>query len=77
MRVDANVSVHKRDAPVVPYRVEIKNLNSLYAVRHAIAFETKRHVELFEAHPDWRTLELETRAFDATRLYVTGHSDAN
>jgi aspartyl-tRNA(Asn)/glutamyl-tRNA(Gln) amidotransferase subunit B len=48
MRVDANVSVRKADAPFGT-RCEIKNLNSLRSLGRAIEYEARRQIELLEA----------------------------
>src|SRR5213082_1510476 len=48
VRVDANVSVHRRDEPFGT-RCEIKNLNSLRSLGRAIEYEVKRQIELLEA----------------------------
>ena len=45
LRVDANVSVHKRDEPF-GRRCEIKNLNSIRSLGHAIDYEAARQVAL-------------------------------
>lgn len=48
MRVDANVSVHKKGTPLGT-RCEIKNVNSLRSVGRAIDYEVKRQIELIES----------------------------
>jgi len=48
MRVDANVSVHRTDAPWGT-RCEIKNLNSMRSLGRAIDHEARRQIELLEA----------------------------
>ncbi len=48
MRIDANVSVRKSGEPFGT-RCEIKNLNSLRSLVHAIDFEALRQIELIEA----------------------------
>jgi aspartyl-tRNA(Asn)/glutamyl-tRNA(Gln) amidotransferase subunit B len=60
MRIDANVSVRKHDAPFGT-RCEIKNLNSLRSLQHAIDFEALRQVELIE---EGGTVRQETRHWD-------------
>jgi aspartyl-tRNA(Asn)/glutamyl-tRNA(Gln) amidotransferase subunit B len=60
MRIDANVSVRKPDAPFGT-RCEIKNLNSLRSLLRAIDFEALRQVELIE---DGGTVRQETRHWD-------------
>ncbi|MFZ1063377.1 MAG: Asp-tRNA(Asn)/Glu-tRNA(Gln) amidotransferase subunit GatB [Acidimicrobiales bacterium] len=60
MRIDANVSVRKPDAPFGT-RCEIKNLNSLRSLARAIDYEALRQVELIEAGG---TVRQETRHWD-------------
>ncbi len=43
-RVDVNVSVNKEEEPFGT-RCEIKNLNSIYNIRHAIEFEVQRQID--------------------------------
>ena len=47
MRVDANVSVRPAGADELRTRCEIKNLSSLRALGRAIAYEARRHVDLW------------------------------
>ncbi|MDQ1375499.1 MAG: aspartyl-tRNA(Asn)/glutamyl-tRNA(Gln) amidotransferase subunit [Actinomycetota bacterium] len=47
VRVDANVSIHRRDEPFGT-RCEIKNLNSLRSLGRAIEYEAKRQIQLLE-----------------------------
>ena len=60
MRIDANVSVRKPDAPFGT-RCEIKNLNSLRSLQRAIDFEAQRQIELIEGGG---TVRQETRHWD-------------
>jgi aspartyl-tRNA(Asn)/glutamyl-tRNA(Gln) amidotransferase subunit B len=60
VRVDANVSVHRRDEPFGT-RCEIKNLNSLRSLGRAIEYEVKRQIELLEAG---ESVVQETRHWD-------------
>jgi aspartyl-tRNA(Asn)/glutamyl-tRNA(Gln) amidotransferase subunit B len=60
MRIDANVSVRKPDAPFGT-RCEIKNLNSLRSLQRAIDFEALRQIELLESGG---TVRQETRHWD-------------
>lgn len=62
MRVEANISVSKTDA--LGTKVEVKNLNSFRAVGKAIAYETKRHIELLERGEN---VIQETRGWDEDR----------
>jgi aspartyl-tRNA(Asn)/glutamyl-tRNA(Gln) amidotransferase subunit B len=60
MRIDANVSIRKANAPFGT-RCEIKNLNSLRSLQRAIDYEALRQIELVEAGGDVRQ---ETRHWD-------------
>jgi aspartyl-tRNA(Asn)/glutamyl-tRNA(Gln) amidotransferase subunit B len=60
MRVDANVSVRRPDAPFGT-RCEIKNLNSVRSVGRAIEYEAQRQVALLEAG---ESIRQETRHWD-------------
>lgn len=55
-RIDANVSVKKRDESVHRPKVEIKNLNSFSFLELAIEKEIGRQIEIYEKHPN-RPLE--------------------
>jgi aspartyl-tRNA(Asn)/glutamyl-tRNA(Gln) amidotransferase subunit B len=63
MRCDCNVSVRKPGGPLGT-RCEIKNVNSVRFVMQAIEHEARRQIEVIE---DGRTVEQETRLFDAGR----------
>ncbi len=62
MRVEANISVSKTD--VFGTKVEVKNLNSFKSVEAAIAYETKRQIELIERG---EKVVQETRGWDENR----------
>lgn len=62
MRVEANISVAPEGKRGT--KVEVKNLNSFRAVERAIAFETKRHIELLESG---EKIVQETRGWDENR----------
>ncbi|MDB5194390.1 MAG: gatB, partial [Parcubacteria group bacterium] len=62
MRVEANISVSNTDA--LGQKVEVKNLNSFKAVEKAIAYETKRHIELLEKG---ESVAQETRGWDENK----------
>ncbi len=62
MRVEANISVSATDT--FGTKVEVKNLNSFKSVEQAIAFETKRQIELLESGG---TVVQETRGWDENR----------
>ena len=61
MRADVNVSVRKPGAPLGT-RCEIKNVNSMRYVQHAIEYEARRQVEIIEGGG---TIAQETRLFDS------------
>ncbi len=63
MRVDANVSVRRADAPFGT-RCEIKNLNSLRSLQRAIDYEAARQVALLESGG---VVRQETRHWDEAR----------
>ncbi|MEK7254606.1 MAG: Asp-tRNA(Asn)/Glu-tRNA(Gln) amidotransferase subunit GatB [Bacteroidota bacterium] len=48
MRCDVNVSVRKKGETALGERCEIKNVNSMRFARQAIAYETRRQIELLE-----------------------------
>lgn len=61
LRCDANVSVRPKGSTQLGKKVEIKNLNSLRNLSHALAYDIERQVGLTEAgHP----VVSETRGFD-------------
>ena len=49
MRVDANVSVRPRGSDELRTRTETKNINSINSLGRAIAYEAKRHIDLYDA----------------------------
>ncbi len=49
LRCDANVSIRERGSQVLNTKTEIKNVNSIDAVRQAIIEESKRQIELAES----------------------------
>jgi len=63
MRADVNVSVRKTGAPFGT-RCEIKNVNSVRFVMHAIEVEAKRQVEILEAGGK---IDQETRLYDPNK----------
>jgi len=63
MRADVNVSVRKSGAPFGT-RCEIKNVNSVRFVMHAIEVEAKRQVEILEAGGK---IDQETRLYDPNK----------
>lgn len=63
MRADVNVSVRKQGTPFRT-RCEVKNVNSIRFVMHAIEAEAKRQVQVWESGG---MVEQETRLFDPAR----------
>ncbi|MBE7729070.1 Asp-tRNA(Asn)/Glu-tRNA(Gln) amidotransferase subunit GatB [Komagataeibacter sp. FXV3] len=63
MRADVNVSVRKAGEPFRT-RCEIKNVNSIRYVMHAIEVEATRQIEVWE---DGGEVDQETRLFDSSR----------
>ncbi len=49
MRVDINVSVKRKDSPLLGTRTEMKNLNSFRSVARAIEYEANRQIEELES----------------------------
>lgn len=49
LRCDANVSIRERGSQILNTKTEIKNVNSIDAVRQAIIEESKRQIELVES----------------------------
>lgn len=62
LRCDANISVRPRGSKVLGTRVEVKNLNSIRHLRHAIEIEITRLSELCESG---KAIVQETRSYDA------------
>lgn len=60
VRVDANISVHKPGTPLGT-RTEVKNLNSIRAVAHAVDYEIRRQLECVE---QGKRISNVTMAFD-------------
>jgi aspartyl-tRNA(Asn)/glutamyl-tRNA(Gln) amidotransferase subunit B len=63
MRADVNVSVRK-PGEAMRTRCEVKNVNSIRFVMHAIEAEAKRQIAIWE---DGGTVEQETRLYDVPR----------
>jgi aspartyl-tRNA(Asn)/glutamyl-tRNA(Gln) amidotransferase subunit B len=68
MRCDANISVRKVGTKELGVKVEIKNMNSFKMIEKAIAYETKRQIEVLE---DGGKLEQETRGWDDNKGKTT------
>jgi aspartyl-tRNA(Asn)/glutamyl-tRNA(Gln) amidotransferase subunit B len=62
LRCDANVSMMLKDAIVLGKKVEVKNMNSIRNVQHAIDFEIERQTALLERG---EVVISETRTFNA------------
>ena len=62
LRVDANISIRKPNAPLGT-RTEIKNINSIRFVGQAIDYEVERQIQIIEAGEE---VIQETRLFDST-----------
>lgn len=63
MRADVNVSVRKQGEDFRT-RCEVKNVNSIRFVMHAVEAEAKRQIELYESGG---SVQQETRLYDPTR----------
>jgi aspartyl-tRNA(Asn)/glutamyl-tRNA(Gln) amidotransferase subunit B len=64
LRCDANVSVRKVGETGFRTRCEIKNVNSIRYVEHAIDYEARRQVEVYE---EGGSIRQETRLYDAQK----------
>ncbi len=62
MRCDVNVSVRPEGSAELGVRTEMKNMNSISAIRRAIAFEQDRHIDAIENGTE--ELVQETRRWD-------------
>ena len=62
MRCDVNISVRETGCSVLGTRTEIKNMNSLKAIKRAIGYESQRHIDALETGCE--TLVQETRRWD-------------
>jgi aspartyl-tRNA(Asn)/glutamyl-tRNA(Gln) amidotransferase subunit B len=63
LRVDVNVSVRKPGGPLGT-RCEIKNVNSIRFIGHAIEYEARRQIEILE---EGGAIDQETRLFDPNK----------
>jgi len=61
MRVDVNISVRKSESDPLWTRVEVKNINSFWAIKRAIDHEYTRQTELYEK---WKKFDQQTRWWD-------------
>jgi aspartyl-tRNA(Asn)/glutamyl-tRNA(Gln) amidotransferase subunit B len=64
LRCDANISIRPRGETKLGTRVEVKNLNSIKHLKHAVELEVKRLIDITEAGS---TIVQETRSYDADR----------
>jgi aspartyl-tRNA(Asn)/glutamyl-tRNA(Gln) amidotransferase subunit B len=64
LRCDCNVSVRPESQRELGAKIEIKNLNSISAVRRALAYELRRQIAVLDAG---QKLEQETRGWDDER----------
>ncbi|MEY2494096.1 MAG: aspartyl-tRNA(Asn)/glutamyl-tRNA(Gln) amidotransferase subunit [Verrucomicrobiota bacterium] len=64
LRCDCNISVRPETQPELGAKIEIKNMNSISAVRRALAYEVERQTEALERG---EKLEQETRGWDDTK----------
>jgi len=77
LRTDVNLSVRPQGSDTLGVRTEMKNLNSFKAIERAIAYESRRHIEVIESGG---TLVQETRRWDDNRgrsLPMRGKENAN
>ena len=65
MRCDVNISVREKGEEKFGVRTEVKNMNSLSAIREVIAYEVERHIDALE----WGDEELiqETRGWNPVK----------
>ena len=64
MRCDVNISVRPVGSDVFGVRTELKNMNSIDAIKRAIEYETARHIDALENATE--ELVAETRRWDET-----------
>ena len=62
MRCDVNLSVRPKGSETFGVRTEMKNMNSIEAIKRAIEYETARHIDILE-NQNGEILQ-ETRRFD-------------
>ncbi len=62
MRCDVNLSVRPERSEALGVRTEMKNMNSIEAIKRAIAFETARHIDILEHSIE--SIRQETRRWD-------------
>jgi len=65
MRADVNISVRPEGQKELGTKIELKNINSMSAIRRAIKAETERQIEVLEGrHPTDRVLVQSTRRWN-------------
>jgi aspartyl-tRNA(Asn)/glutamyl-tRNA(Gln) amidotransferase subunit B len=77
LRCDANVSIRLKGESELGTKVEVKNLNSIRNVKHAIQYEVERMIQMAEAGE--RIIQ-QTRSFDAdtdTTFSIRDKEEAN
>ena len=77
LRCDANVSIRLKGETALGTRVEVKNLNSIRNVKHAIQYEVERMVGIVE---NGGKITQQTRSFDAstdTTFSIRDKEEAN
>ncbi len=62
MRCDVNLSIRPEGSDKLGVRTEMKNMNSIEAIKHAIEYEVARHIDALENHTE--ELVQETRRWD-------------
>lgn len=62
MRCDVNLSIRPEGSSVLGVRTEMKNMNSIEAIKRAIEYETARHIDALENKTE--VLVQETRRWD-------------
>ena len=66
-RADTNISVRKKDDPILGTRCELKNINSFKFIGDAVEYEIERHILLLQ---EGKTVTQQTRLWD-TKHKVT------
>lgn len=77
MRCDVNISLMPEGAKGLGTKIELKNINSMSAVRRAIKYEVERQAELLD---QGKTLEQSTWRWDDDRgetIFMRGKEDAH
>lgn len=77
MRCDVNISLMPEGVPGLGTKIELKNINSMSAVRRAIKYEVERQAELLD---QGKKLEQSTWRWDDDRgetLFMRGKEDAH